>query len=279
VVSLLSRRGFLGAACAGLALQRSHAAANLEIGLQLSSAAPALARDFAGTLRRIANAGYRHVELGPAQRSLRPEALRKALDEAGLQCLSVHWDLWDDSAETDTAIDTATALGFKYLVTAFPARMTPAGLRPTAGTPEDLRGLARDMTMNDWRWNVDWFNHVGGMAQKANLQFVYHNHEFEFRKFDGATAFDELLLRTDPGRVKVELDCAGAIAAGVDPAALLQRFRDRIVLLHLSDPSDDRQRRALRAAAEAGVRYAYVEREADLETLHSLRAAFSAVLP
>jgi sugar phosphate isomerase/epimerase len=279
VVSV-TRRGFLGSAGAALAMRRLGAAASpVAIGLQLSSAADELRADFAGTLRRIAGLGCRDVEFHAELRMRRPEVLRAALDDAGLQCVSAHWDLWDDSTETDTAIDAATALGIRYLVTPFPARMTPQGLRPTAGTPEDLRTLGARMTMNDWRWNVDWFNHVGGLAQKANLQFVYHNHDFEFREFGGVRAFDELLLRTDPGRVKVELDCAGAIAAGVDPSALLKQYSDRVVLLHVSDPSDVRQKRALAAAAAAGVRHAYVETPGGFDALRAALAAFASPLP
>ena len=36
------------------------------------------------------------------------------------------------------------------------------------------------MTVNDWRWNADWFNHVGGLCQKNDVQFVYRNHGSSF---------------------------------------------------------------------------------------------------
>jgi sugar phosphate isomerase/epimerase len=90
--------------------------------------------------------------------------------------------------------------------------------------------------VNDWRWNADWFNHVGGLVQKYNMQFVYRNHNFEFRKHASGIEFDELLQRTEPSRVMLEFDCGWAAIAGYDPVAFLKRHGDRVAMLHLSEP-------------------------------------------
>ncbi len=273
-MSRISRRQFLGAACAAVALRRPAAGApGMTIGLNLSSVAESLRQDFPGTLRRVAALGFREVELPLETRSRRAADIRKALDDAGLRCVSAHWDMWDDGAETQSAIDAASELGLEYLVTGFPALMTPEGLKPSDGTPADIRMLAEKMTWNDWRWNFDWFNHVGGYAQKANIQFVYHNHGMEFRKFNGVTVLDDLLSRTDPTRVKLELDCVEAERAGQDPVALIGRYGERVAMLHVGAEQPLQWRGALEAGRRAAVAWVFIDEPGPFSLLRaSLRA-------
>ncbi len=249
----------------------------MTIGLNLSSVAESLRQDFSGTLRRVAALGFRDVELPLETRSRRAADIRKALTDAGLRCVSAHWDMWDDGAETQSAIDAATELGLEYLVTGFPALMTPDGLKPSDGTPADIRKLAEKMTWNDWRWNFDWFNHVGGYAQKANIQFVYHNHGMEFRKFNGVTVLDDLLARTDPTRVKLELDCVEAERAGQDPIALIGRYSDRLAMLHVGAEPTAHFKPMLAAAQRAGVTRAFIEQRTDLRVLKQAREDFRSI--
>ena len=44
------------------------------------------------------------------------------------------------------------------------------------------------------------------------------------------TAFDELLRRTDPGLVTIELDCGWVKVAGLDPALVVSALRDKLAL-------------------------------------------------
>jgi hypothetical protein len=53
------------------------------------------------------------------------------------------------------------------------------------------------LSVNDWRWMADWFNHVGGLCQKNDVQFVYRVSDFE--------GFEEMWTRTEPTRVKFEI--------------------------------------------------------------------------
>ena len=54
-------------------------------------------------------------------------------------------------------------------------------------------------------------------------------------EFGGVTAFDELLRRTDPGLVTIELDCGWVKVAGLDPADFIAKHADRVGLLHVKD--------------------------------------------
>lgn len=61
----------------------------------------------------------------------------------------------------------------------------------------------------------------------------YHNHSNEFLpNKDGLIAFDELAERT---RVDFEIDTFWAYNAGLDPIALMEKYKERIRFVHLKD--------------------------------------------
>ena len=60
-----------------------------------------------------------------------------------------------------------------------------------------------------WKRAADLFNHAGEAAQKAGIQFAYHNHAFEFEPspaLGGKLPYDFLLAETDPKLVRMEMD-------------------------------------------------------------------------
>jgi sugar phosphate isomerase/epimerase len=66
------------------------------------------------------------------------------------------------------------------------------------------------------------------------MGLLYHNHNFEFRSFEGQTAFDLLMKNTDPSVVRLEIDCYWMVAAGADPVRYLAS-PSRCSLLHIKD--------------------------------------------
>jgi sugar phosphate isomerase/epimerase len=89
------------------------------------------------------------------------------------------------------------------------------------------------MTLDDYKRSAETCNQLGAEARKHGLQYAYHNHNLEFRKFGDFTAYDTLLSSTDPQLVKMEMDCGWVAAAGYDPVAYLDKFPDRYRLLHI----------------------------------------------
>jgi sugar phosphate isomerase/epimerase len=77
----------------------------------------------------------------------------------------------------------------------------------------------------------DWAKHVNDMG----MQFAFHNHDYEFRKFDGITGYDILLKETDPKLVYLEMDCYWITQAGYDPVQMLNRLGHRVRMLHIKD--------------------------------------------
>lgn len=202
------------------------------IGLQLYTAREALAKDFPGTLKRIASIGYREVEAAGFYDHTAAEVKRMMAD-AGLHCVSAHYGPADLLKSTDAIIEYAETLGLDYVVCSTPWSAHPEHLENYPGGL--WQGVLHAMTLDDWKWSADQFNQIGQKMHKAGLKFGYHNHTMEFRPVNGTTGYQTLLENTDPHFVTMELDCGWAFAAGQNPAEMMRRYRGRITMLHLKD--------------------------------------------
>ena len=235
----------------------------LPVGVQLYTVRNECEKDFEGALARIAKMGYQEVEVYDFYGRTAVE-VRRLLDANGLKAPSGHWMLPRLTKNLKQSIDDAKSVGCEYVVMPILA-------------PEERSSL------EDFRRHAETFNQVGKQCQEAGLQFGYHNHNFEFTEFDGVMAFDELMSRTYPGLVKIELDCYWVTRAGKDPVDYFKKYAGRIHLLHIKDAMKeapvslefDKGRgfftevgrgkidwvRIFRHAREAGVRRYFVEQD------------------
>jgi sugar phosphate isomerase/epimerase len=202
--------------------------AQLPIALQLYTVREDLARDFAGTLRAVAEIGYGAVELY-SYGGLGAQDLRTLLDEIGLRPISTHIALETLEADPEGALAFARDLGCAFAG-------CPYLEEDRRGTVETYRALGASLTR------------FGAIARDLGLSFFYHHHDFEFQRIDGRCVLDILLDASDPSLVGVEVDVYWAQLAGVDPVALIRRLGDRCRLLHIKDMAPD----AGRSFAEIG---------------------------
>ena len=189
--------------------------AETRIALQLYTVRERSASDFLGTLRAVADVGYRAVELA-GYYDVPIDELRTALDEYGLRAVASHvrLDAWTENAEQ--AIADLQTLGCEYAVVPW--------------LPPEMRGnaaLTRDLATS--------FNTWGALARDAGLGFAYHNHDFEFAQMNGGTMMDVLTTETDPALVGLELDVYWAQFAGYDAVDLLHKYDGRVPLLHVKE--------------------------------------------
>jgi sugar phosphate isomerase/epimerase len=206
------------------------------IGLQLYTIRDAVAKDLAGTLRAIAEIGYREVELAGIPAGTTASELRRMLGDNGLTAPSMHASMADLQDGLQERIDYAKGVGAEYLVCAFPWT-ADSRFRDKPG--HAVVSLASGITLDDWRWNADQLNRIGAACKQAGLRCGYHNHNMEFRSYDGTIAYDELLERTDPQLVTMEMDIAWVVTAGADPVKYLKKHDDRISMLHVKDVTKD----------------------------------------
>jgi len=195
----------------------------------------ALPQHTGGTLRAIADIGYREVELAGIP-PIAAKDLRKILTDCGLTAPSMHASMADLQAGLQQRIDYAKAIGCEYLVCSFP---WTADSRFREQPGKAVLSLASGINLDDWKWNADQLNKIAVEAAKSGLRVGYHNHNMEFRSYDGVVAYDELLRLTDPALVTMEMDIAWVVTAGADPVKYLKKHGDRISLLHVKEVRKD----------------------------------------
>jgi sugar phosphate isomerase/epimerase len=223
-MNTISRRSFMkttaaAAALAGAGISKLAAKPlKMPIGLQLYSVRELLPTDFDGTLAKLRAAGYTEVEAAGYYKRT-PAEFRKAMDKAGLRCISTHHSLADLRAQGDELIDYGHKLGVSYIVCPWPMPRDPAGTFP--------------LKLDDWRWVAEELNKIGEKVKAAGMSFGYHNHDMEFTPEGGVVIFDELLRLTDPKLVCFEMDCGLVAMAGRNPVDYLSKMPERFPLMHV----------------------------------------------
>lgn len=185
------------------------------IGLQLYSLRDAFARDWAGTLGRVAEMGCDGVELA-AKPDATPNDLARALGDLGLRVGSMHVDLANllDRGSLRVELDWAQQLECDLLI-------VPWVEPPTTGSA--ARRLAADMAL------------AAQQVRAAGLGLAYHNHDFEFSTHDDGRSLWQHLQAIEPEVLGFELDLGWLWHAGIDPGAELARLDGRCPAVHIKD--------------------------------------------
>jgi sugar phosphate isomerase/epimerase len=182
------------------------------LGLQLSTLTKMAKADLPGTLSQIHAIGYQEVELTPVAYTLSVDRLRQVVASSGLKAPSGHFEYTDLSGQWDYA----KASGVKWVV----CPMLPKSQWTSA---------------DGFHTAAHQFNEWGKRAHDMGMRFAFHNHDYEFRQFDGTTGYDILLKETDPKFVFLELDCYWITQAGLNPLQMLNQLGQRVRMLHIKD--------------------------------------------
>ena len=223
----VTRRNFIVGAAAVTAVSSTKFSFGMPLGLvpgiQLYSVRQQMAQDFEGTLAEVRKAGYLEVESAALPKKPAAE-IRKALDQAGLKCVSAHRSFIDVTKDLDATTEFEKIIGVSYIICPGPGRKNP----PVPGQK------VGPLTIDDWKYNAEEFNKTGEKLKNAGITFGYHNHWVEFAPVDGKVPYEELLslrarqddFRNGLGWVKV---------AGQDPVALMKKYPHRFSMLHVKD--------------------------------------------
>jgi sugar phosphate isomerase/epimerase len=186
-----------------------------KIGVQLYTVRVEMAKDFEGTLKKIAELGYDEVEFaGLFGRD--PAKVKTLLAELNLKPVASHIDWKVLKNDPQSAIDETIALGAKYMVIAwFP--------------PE-----TRD-SLKDWEEWIAVFNRVAKMAHKQGIKFAYHNHDFEFIEIDGVVPYQLLLDKLDRRYAVMEIDLYWLALGGAKVEDLFLKYPGGFHLVHVKD--------------------------------------------
>jgi sugar phosphate isomerase/epimerase len=230
---MLSRRSFLVSAGAGMAAGSlmskvaSAAGTHIPLGIQLWTVKAEAEKDLEGTLRKLYALGFREIEFAGFYGKSAAE-LAKLFKGIGFTLTSMHAGADAIAATPDQIIADAKTLGLKYIICSSP-------MSDAAKAKLEWAKKMDALDPGDWKMNAVLFNKFGKQVKDAGLTFGYHNHHVEFKKFGDKTAYETLMAETDPALVKIELDVGWAVAAGQDPVAMLNKYKGRVVALHVKD--------------------------------------------
>ncbi len=254
----INRRTFIqqSASLAALTLLANEAEAKGTIkkfGCQLYSVRDLMPKDAKGTMKSLAEMGYKLFESysGDPFWGMSAADAKAFLGDIGVQMVSAHVGL---AGITDELAAKSAEVGLKYLI-------CPA--------------IGQQSTMEKWKQKADEFNAKGELCKKHGVQFGYHNHSYSFVFVNGLKGQKVLLDNTDPALVCYELDMCWSEAAGENSIAHLKEYGKRYELCHIKQLSEkgDKPKQTdlekglidyktlLRAAKNNGMKYYLVEQE------------------
>ena len=268
------------------------------IGLQLYTLGGTIDLDVPGTLKKVADIGYKDVEsafsIKGGYYGMTPKEFAKLTKDLGLSWVSHH------------VIGTPFKIppgGFKV-----PAGMDTARLHQLRNMPpmKNLRDNYQQVidevaeggvkylvcasiplsTTEEINQAVEILNKAGEAAKKAGITMCYHNHTHEFEKVDGKIPYDQL-LQINPDILKMELDLGWATAAGMDPVEMFKKNPGRYPLWHVKDivmaekmPTEIGNggvdfKRIFAASKESGMQYFFVEQDGATHPIESITTSYT----
>src|SRR5438105_101902 len=231
-MSTISRREFCkvtatSAAASGFlstsALRLQANPLGLPIGCQTWPVREMIEKDFPGTIKQLAAAGFQSIELcspvgyadsgfaGLAKYSA-PE-LKRILSDAGVTCISSHFSIDELRANQEDRINWAKSLGLTQMIV------------PSLDGP-------KKPTMDDVKRAADEYNKMGELSAKAGIQQGLHNEDFELSMVDGKRTYDLLLELLDPRLVKFQFQVS-TISQGYDAAEYFTKYPGRFFSMHV----------------------------------------------
>ncbi len=194
--------------------------ANL-IGFQLYTVRAEFSRDVPGTLKRLADIGYKAVEfwdyagMPKVYKDYTAQDLRRILDDCGLKCCGMHLQLKAlDKENLARTVETNQTLGSEFL--------NVAGAKKEMSSEEGIAELA------------DILNRTAAETKKDKLVAGYHAHPFDFEKIKGRFAWELLFEKLQP-EVNMQMDVGNCLSGNGDPIAMLKEFPGRTRTIHIKE--------------------------------------------
>jgi sugar phosphate isomerase/epimerase len=238
----------------------------LPIGCQTWPVREMIAKDFPGTIKLLAGAGFQTIELcspvgyedsGFAGLSkYKGSELRTILSDAGVGCVSSHFSIQELRSNQEGRIAWAKDVGLTQM------------LVPSLDGP-------KKPTLDDVKRAADEYNKMGEQSSKAGIQQGLHNEDFELTMVDGKRTYDLLFDLLDPKLVKFQFQVS-TISEGYDAAEYFTKYPGRFISMHVQGWSAQAKKivpvgqgsldwkKIFTAAKTGGVRNYFVEMDLDM---------------
>ncbi|MCD6322900.1 MAG: sugar phosphate isomerase/epimerase [Clostridiales bacterium] len=189
------------------------------IGLQLYSIREISEKDFFGAIKLTADSGYDGIEFAGYFDTPAKE-LKKVLDGNGIVACGTHTGFEELENEFNKTVEYNLEIDNRYIIIPWiPTEMCDS----------------RD----SWLKTAEKMNFMNDKIRSQGIKFGYHNHAFEFEKFDGNYGYDILAENTAPD-ILLEIDTFWVEYAGGNVVEYVKKYKDRLDLIHIKDMNDDR---------------------------------------
>jgi len=190
-----------------------------KIGIQLYSVREALAEDFRGTLAKLSELGFKGVEFALNYGGMAPAELAELLKEQNLQAIGIYEAINNICNPDAEVYAQAAALGCKHLTFGF--------------TLPQLK--------EDFEKCLDTCRKAVKTASSKGLTICYHAHDHEFQKLEDEYYLDLLLNAPGLETMAFEADTCWIQQGGEDVVGYMNKYAERIPLLHVKDVSAEGQ--------------------------------------
>jgi len=203
----------------------------LSFGFQTWTLRQQLGEDLPGTLKMMADMGYKEVEfcspLGYSgtqfeiYNDLSGAELRKIIEDTGLKCESSHYSMDELRDHLENRIEWSLEMGITQIIAS-------------------SFWLPKDASIDDYRHACDELNEIGLITKAAGIQTGFHNHHMEFEKRGDGLIYDALLDQLDPDVVKMQFQVA-VVNIGYKAADYFRKYPGRFISAHLADWSNEKE--------------------------------------
>ncbi|MEC5171452.1 sugar phosphate isomerase/epimerase [Chryseobacterium nepalense] len=257
----LSSLGFLGLYSCGISPFKKR---QNTLAIQLYTVRDAMSANPEKTLEKLAAMGFTGLEIYAYNSTFfgkSRQEFQRILKNTGLRVISSHHITGNFNKGQGTllynwekSVEDLHFIGSEYMVCSY--------LFPQERNLENYKKLP------------ELLENSGKVTKEAGIQFAYHNHDFEFEKFDdNRNVYDFILENSSPELVKMELDLYWISKAGIDPLIYFEKYPGRFPLWHVKDMKAGTKdfteigngtidfERIFKAGKQAGLQYWFLEQD------------------
>jgi sugar phosphate isomerase/epimerase len=246
-------------------------------GMTLYTVRNEMGKDAKATLKEVSKLGYKYIEAVDYKDGkfygMLPKEFKDYLASLDLTPISVHMGSMT-LENADVLIKDVKAAGFKYFIAPVP----PMGMFKFDPKTKSLS------MENDIEKLASILDEISRKAKAAGLEFLYHNHDFEFKpNEDGIVPIDYLLENLDPAYVNFQMDLYWVTKAGADPIDYFEKYPGRFKIWHVKDMDEQGRfapvgqgtidfKRILDKAELSGMKYWIVEQDQVFDGMEPMEA-------
>ena len=188
------------------------------IGIQLHTVREPLKQDFSGTVKRVAEMGFKGVELAFYYGGLQPADLKRFLDQLNLHVIGIYENVQNICDPEADVYRYADALDCRYITF----------------------GVGRAKLEQDLPGALEVSREATKTAVSRNKTLCYHAHAHEFETYtDGKSYLEHILNGEGLTELGFAADTGWIHQGGEDVVGYMERYVNRIPFLHLKDMTAD----------------------------------------